>query len=43
MTDGLFRLFVPQNEPLVWLRNMGMNLTGKLPVLRDALVRYALG
>lgn len=43
MTDGLFRLFVPQNEPLVWLRNTGMNLTGKLPVLRDALVRYALG
>jgi 2-polyprenylphenol 6-hydroxylase len=42
-TDGLQRLFVPQNAPLVWLRNTGMNLTGKLPVLRDALVRYALG
>ncbi|HWT53353.1 MAG TPA: UbiH/UbiF family hydroxylase [Rhodocyclaceae bacterium] len=43
MTDGLYRLFIPKNEPLVWLRNTGMNLTGKLPVLRDALVRYALG
>ena len=43
MTDGLYRLFVPKNEPLVRLRNTGMNLTGKLPVLRDALVRYALG
>ncbi|MDE2598738.1 MAG: UbiH/UbiF family hydroxylase [Rhodocyclaceae bacterium] len=43
MTDGLYRLFVPKNEPLVWLRNTGMNLTCRLPVLRDALVRYALG
>jgi 2-octaprenylphenol hydroxylase len=42
-TDGLQRLFVPKNAPLVWLRNTGMNLTGRLPVLRDALVRYALG
>jgi len=43
MTDSLQRLFVTQTGPLVWLRNTGMNLTGKLPVLRDALVRYALG
>jgi ubiquinone biosynthesis UbiH/UbiF/VisC/COQ6 family hydroxylase len=43
MTDSLQRLFVTQIGPLVWLRNTGMNLTGKLPVLRDALVRYALG
>jgi ubiquinone biosynthesis UbiH/UbiF/VisC/COQ6 family hydroxylase len=43
MTDGLHKLFIPQNTPLVWLRNTGMNLTGRLPVLRDALVRYALG
>ena len=43
MTDGLHKLFVPQSTPLVWLRNTGMNLTGRLSVLRDALVRYALG
>jgi 2-polyprenylphenol 6-hydroxylase len=43
MTDGLHKLFIPQNMPLVWLRNTGMNLTGRLSVLRDALVRYALG
>jgi ubiquinone biosynthesis UbiH/UbiF/VisC/COQ6 family hydroxylase len=43
MTDGLHRLFIPKNMPLVWLRNTGMNLTSKVSVLRDALVRYALG
>jgi ubiquinone biosynthesis UbiH/UbiF/VisC/COQ6 family hydroxylase len=43
MTDGLHRLFIPKNTPLVWLRNTGMNLTSKVSVLRDALVRYALG
>lgn len=43
LTDGLQKLFVPQNAPLVWLRNTGMNLTGRFAVLRDALVRYALG
>lgn len=43
MTDGLQRLFAPQLAPLAWLRNTGLNLTNRLPVLRDALVRYALG
>ena len=43
MTDGLQRLFAPQIAPLAWLRNTGLNLTDRLPVLRDALVRYALG
>lgn len=43
MTDGLQRLFAPQLAPLAWLRNTGLNLTDRLPVLRDALVRYALG
>lgn len=43
MTDGLQRLFAPQAAPLAWLRNTGLNLTDRLPVLRDALVRYALG
>lgn len=43
MTDALQRLFAPQLAPLAWLRNTGLNLTNRLPVLRDALVRYALG
>lgn len=43
VTDGLQRLFAPQLPPLAWLRNTGLNLTDRLPVLRDALVRYALG
>jgi len=43
MTDGLHRLFAPNLVPLSWLRNAGLNLTDRLPVVRDALVRYALG
>jgi 2-octaprenylphenol hydroxylase len=43
MTDGLQRLFAPSVAPLAWLRNTGLNLTDRMPVLRDTLVRYALG
>jgi ubiquinone biosynthesis UbiH/UbiF/VisC/COQ6 family hydroxylase len=43
VTDGLQRLFGAQVGPLAALRNAGLNLTGHLPVLRDALVRYAIG
>ena len=43
VTDGLQRLFGAKSEPLAWLRNTGLNLTNQLPVLRDALLRYALG
>ena len=42
-THGLQRLFLPQNAALSMLRNAGLNLTNALPVVRDALVRYALG
>ncbi|MBL8223634.1 MAG: FAD-dependent monooxygenase, partial [Bryobacterales bacterium] len=42
-THGLQRLFRPQNAPLAALRNLGLNLTNRLPVLRNSLVRYALG
>ncbi|MCX7176198.1 MAG: UbiH/UbiF family hydroxylase [Proteobacteria bacterium] len=42
-THGLQRLFRPQNAVLTMLRNAGLNLTNALPVVRDALVRYALG
>lgn len=42
-THGLQRLFRPQHAALSALRNLGLNLTESLPVLRNMLVRYALG
>ena len=40
-THALSRLFGRQDPVLSSLRNLGMNLTGQLPVLKNALVRYA--
>jgi ubiquinone biosynthesis UbiH/UbiF/VisC/COQ6 family hydroxylase len=42
-TDGLHRLFGAGNAPLAALRNAGLNLVQHLPVVRDALARYAIG
>jgi 2-polyprenylphenol 6-hydroxylase len=42
-TDGLQRLFSPADRPLSLLRNAGLNLTQRLPIVKDALVRYAMG
>lgn len=42
-TDGLQRLFSPSDRPLSLLRNAGLNLTHRLPVIKEALVRYAMG
>lgn len=42
-THGLQRLFRPQHPALSVLRNLGLNLTDSLPVVRNVLVRYALG
>ena len=42
VTDNLQRLFTPTWEPLSLLRNAGLNLTNRLPVLKDVLIRYAL-
>jgi len=42
-THGLQRLFSPRNAALSALRNFGLNLTNALPVLKDTMVRYALG
>lgn len=41
-THGLNRLFASANPLLSLLRNVGMNLTGHVPGVRDALVRYAV-
>ncbi len=42
-THALQRLFLPDTYPFALLRNIGLNLTNALPVLKDNLVRYALG
>lgn len=42
-THALHELFRPHSPALSWLRNTGLNLTQRMPVVRNALVRYALG
>lgn len=41
-THGLNRLFKPADPLLAGLRNFGLNLTNRLPVVRNALMRYAI-
>lgn len=43
VTDGLQKLFAPAAGPLPALRNIGLNLTQRLPIVKDALMRYAMG
>lgn len=40
-THGLNRLFGTRNPLVAQLRNVGLNLTNSVPVVRNALVRYA--
>jgi 2-polyprenyl-6-methoxyphenol hydroxylase-like FAD-dependent oxidoreductase len=42
-TDALRRLFKTDLPGLKPLRNIGMNLTNALPLLKNVLARYALG
>ncbi|WP_229218985.1 FAD-dependent monooxygenase [Rugamonas brunnea] len=42
-TDGLARLFGADLEPLRVVRNFGLNLLDKLPVLKRRLISHALG
>ncbi|MBA3032116.1 MAG: UbiH/UbiF family hydroxylase [Gammaproteobacteria bacterium] len=42
-THGLQRLFGAQQTPMAALRNFGLNFVDRLPVIKDALVRYAMG
>lgn len=42
VTDSLHDLFRPAGQPLTRLRNIGLNLTNTLPVIKNLLVRYAL-
>jgi len=41
--DGLFRLFGAQNSALAHLRNSGLSLTDRIPPLKHALMRHAMG
>ncbi|NMG64074.1 UbiH/UbiF family hydroxylase [Azoarcus indigens] len=41
-THGLNRLFAARNPAAAFFRNAGLNLTGRLPVLTNSLVRYAV-
>jgi ubiquinone biosynthesis UbiH/UbiF/VisC/COQ6 family hydroxylase len=43
VTDGLVRLFSATGRLPDAVRNRGMNLTDRLPVLKNLLVRHALG
>jgi ubiquinone biosynthesis UbiH/UbiF/VisC/COQ6 family hydroxylase len=40
--DGLFRLFGAAAAPTAGLRNVGLNLAGRLPVLKNLLMRHAM-
>ena len=42
-TDGLERLFSADFEPLRVMRNLGLNLVNKLPVIKRALISQAMG
>lgn len=42
-TDGLARLFESQLEPLRVVRNLGLNLVNRLPVLKRRLMTHACG
>jgi ubiquinone biosynthesis UbiH/UbiF/VisC/COQ6 family hydroxylase len=39
---GLYRLFASGAQPIVRLRNAGLNLTDRLPVLKNLLIRQAM-
>jgi ubiquinone biosynthesis UbiH/UbiF/VisC/COQ6 family hydroxylase len=43
VTHGLQQLFGAPQPPLAFLRNLGLNFVNRLPVVKDALVRYAMG
>jgi ubiquinone biosynthesis UbiH/UbiF/VisC/COQ6 family hydroxylase len=42
VTDGLQKLFANPNPTLVRLRNLGLGLTNRLPVIKDRLIQHAL-
>jgi 2-polyprenyl-6-methoxyphenol hydroxylase-like FAD-dependent oxidoreductase len=43
VVDGLFRLFGSNSRTASQLRNAGLNLTDRVPVLKNILMRHAMG
>jgi ubiquinone biosynthesis UbiH/UbiF/VisC/COQ6 family hydroxylase len=43
VVDGLFRLFGAQGKAAATIRNAGLNLTDRIPVLKNLLIRHAMG
>jgi 2-polyprenylphenol 6-hydroxylase len=43
VTDGLQKLFSARGSVLSPIRNAGLNIIHHLPIVKDALVRYAMG
>jgi ubiquinone biosynthesis UbiH/UbiF/VisC/COQ6 family hydroxylase len=43
VTDGLFHLFGAQAAPVAWLRNAGLDLVNRMPLLKRMLVNGASG
>lgn len=41
--DGLFALFNGESRALARLRNSGLNLADRVPVLKNAMIRHAVG
>lgn len=39
---GLYRLFRAQGRPFAILRNAGLNLTDRMPVIKNLLIRQAM-
>jgi len=42
-TDGLHRLFDDRSQPASWLRNLGMDIVNKLPLIKRRIVSGASG
>ena len=42
VTDGLQKLFSNTNPTLIRLRNVGLEITGRLPLIKDQLMQHAL-
>jgi len=40
---GLYRLFAAEGRAVSLLRNAGLNLTDRVPVLKNILMRQAMG
>lgn len=43
VTHGLHALFAMKSAPVAWLRNVGLDLTGRMPLVRGVMTRYAAG